>query len=138
LVLLILSDFDPDGRVIASSFARSMRDDFGIENVEPFQVALTEDQIEKYDLVPQMGAKDKSSNYQKFVDEYGMDAFELEAIDSDELQQELRDAINDVIDHEAFNAEVDAEKADAVELESLKKTLKPIMLEALGAGDENE
>ncbi len=33
LIILIASDFDPDGEEIARSFARSMRDDFGINNV---------------------------------------------------------------------------------------------------------
>ncbi len=38
LVLLLLSDFDPDGEEIAHSFARSMRDDFGIEDIHPIKV----------------------------------------------------------------------------------------------------
>ncbi len=33
LVLLILSDFDPDGEEIAKSFPRSLRDDFGLSDV---------------------------------------------------------------------------------------------------------
>lgn len=41
LILLILSDFDPDGQEIAHSLARSLRDDFGIENIDPIKVALT-------------------------------------------------------------------------------------------------
>lgn len=40
LVTLILSDLDPDGDEIAQSFARSMRDDFGIEKIYPIKVAL--------------------------------------------------------------------------------------------------
>ena len=33
LILLILSDFDPDGEEIAASFPRSLRDDFGLSHV---------------------------------------------------------------------------------------------------------
>src|SRR5262249_46308333 len=34
LILVVLSDFDPEGEDIAHSFARSMRDDFGVYQVE--------------------------------------------------------------------------------------------------------
>ena len=40
LVLLLVSDFDPDGEQIAESFASSMRRDFGIANVDAVKVTL--------------------------------------------------------------------------------------------------
>ena len=52
LVLLMLSDFDPDGEEIAHSLARSLRDDFGIERIEPVKVALTAAQVDEYELPP--------------------------------------------------------------------------------------
>ena len=42
---LVLSDFDPEGEDIAHSFARSMRDDFGIDQIELVKVALTDRQV---------------------------------------------------------------------------------------------
>ncbi len=51
LVLLMLSDHDPDGEEIAQSFARSMRDDFGIEDIHPVKVALNRDQVDSLHLV---------------------------------------------------------------------------------------
>jgi len=133
LVFLILSDLDPDGREIASSLPRSMRDDFYIpeSKIEAFQASLTLDQVGRYNLVPNMSAKILSPNYTKYVEEYGEDVFELEAIDSADLQQELRNAIEDVIDVDAYNAEIKKEKQDAAKLEAIKKALQPIMLEAL-------
>ncbi len=56
LVLLIATDFDPDGEEIAASFARSMRDDFGIEDVAPIKVALTAEQVQRFNLPPVMQA----------------------------------------------------------------------------------
>ncbi len=50
LVLLILSDFDPDGEEICQSFVRSMRDDFSIDNDHPVKVALTHEQVVEYGL----------------------------------------------------------------------------------------
>ena len=54
LVLLVLSDFDPSGEDIAHSFARSMRDDFGISKIVPMKVALNRNQIDRLGLPPQM------------------------------------------------------------------------------------
>ena len=57
LVLLMVGDFDPDGEDICHSFARSMRDDFGIASVHPIKVALTAEQVERVSLPPLMKAK---------------------------------------------------------------------------------
>jgi hypothetical protein len=113
LVLLILSDFDPDGEGIAESFARSMRDDLYIDNIHPIKVALTAEQVEEYELPPIMKAKQTSSRSKSFVEKHGDDVFELEALSPDTLQQILRDTIDSVIDREAYDAEVEAEKEDA-------------------------
>jgi hypothetical protein len=123
LILLAVSDFDPEGEDIAESYARSMRDDFGIDNIVPIKVALTHDQVTDMDLPPQMKAKEGSSRRQAFVEKYGDDVFELEAIPPDQLQALLRDTIDSVLDLDAFNAEVDAEKDDAAELTKIRKRL---------------
>src|SRR4030042_6040770 len=68
LIVLILSDFDCDGVEIGQSFARSMRDDFGID-VCPIRVALTHEQTLSLNLPPGGEAKQKeSSNREKFVE----------------------------------------------------------------------
>ena len=56
LVLIILSDFDPSGEEIAHSFARSMRDDFGIENVSAIRAGLTLEQVNTMTHPSQPGA----------------------------------------------------------------------------------
>ena len=123
LVLLILSDFDPDGEEIAHSLARSMRDDFDVQEVVPIKVALTADQVEEFALPPLMTAKKTSTNYKRFVEKHGDDVFELEAIEPETLQTILAEAIDGVIDVDAFNHEVDAEKADAAFLQSVRYTV---------------
>jgi 5S rRNA maturation endonuclease (ribonuclease M5) len=106
LIVLILSDFDPDGEEIAQSFARSMRDDFDID-VHPIKVALTGDQVGELRLPPKMEAKEGSKNFQKFIDQYGKNVFELEAIEPEKLQEMLDSAIKSIIDVNAFNSELD-------------------------------
>jgi hypothetical protein len=128
LVLLMLSDFDPDGEEIAHTFARSLRDDFDIVNIEPIKVALTAEQVEEYSLPAMMTAKTDSKNYQRFADKHGDNVWELEAVQPATLQQMLQDAIDNVLVVEAFNHEIDQEKADAAKLEGVRR----VMLETLG------
>ncbi|HUY36724.1 MAG TPA: ParB N-terminal domain-containing protein [Pirellulales bacterium] len=123
LIPLIVGDFDPDGEEIARSFARSMRDDFHIENIHPIKVALTQTQTKKYKLQQNMLAKEKSPNYARFVAKYGTNVWEVEALRPQQLQAILRDAIDSVLDRAAFNRELDAEKADAAHLEGVRRTV---------------
>jgi len=136
LVVLFLSDFDPDGIVIAESFARSMRDDFDIENIVPVRVGLTREQIDAMDDPPTaLDPKTTSPNYRAFVKEHGEDCWELEAIPPADLQQILRESIDSVLDVKAFNAEVDAEKTDAAKLDGVRKTVHSA-LESLNLGTQ--
>lgn len=131
LVLLMLSDFDPDGEEIVHSFARSMRDDFGIQRIHPLKVALTEEQVTKHALPAQMVAKTSSVHHAKFIAQHGENVFELEALAPECLQEIVREAVDSVLDTEAFNAEMDAEKADAGFLTGLRTTVCK-MLEQVG------
>src|SRR5581483_2779726 len=90
LILLFLSDFDPEGEDIPHSFARSMRDDFGIVDVVPIKVGLTADQVQEMNLPARMTAKATSSRYAKFTERHGNDVFELEAVPPERMQQILR------------------------------------------------
>ena len=124
LVLLMVTDFDGDGECIAESFARSMRDDFGIENITPIKVALNGDQVASRNLPPVMKAKPASKQTPKFVAKHGSHVWELEALKPDDLQGILRTAIVSVIDVDAFNAEQRAEADDAAGLKAIRETVQ--------------
>jgi hypothetical protein len=78
-----------------------------------------------------LDAKKSSSRYKKFAARYGDAAYELEALPPQSLEQLLAGAVDSVLDVEAFNAEVKAEKRDVAGLagkrriafEALTKTL---------------
>ena len=124
LVLLIVSDFDPEGEDIARSFARSMRDDFDIVNPHLIKVALTLEQVKQYNLPPNAEAKPTSSRYKNFVEKNGKDVFELEALPPETLQQITRQAIESVIDRAALQGAIDAEKKDSVFLEGVRRRVR--------------
>jgi hypothetical protein len=124
LILFILGDFDPDGESIVNAFCKSMRDDFDIPmtKLEPRWVCLTHDQVQHLELPPAMEAKKTSPNYGKFVEKYGAtDTYELEAVQPVQMQQIVRDAIESVLDREAFQAERRREELDSAELEVLRR-----------------
>jgi ParB-like chromosome segregation protein Spo0J len=127
LIILNLGDFDPEGEDIPHSFARSMRDDLGIKNVVAVKVGLTLEQVRALRLPPQMKAKKDSSRYTGFVDRYGDDVHELEAVPPEWLQQKLRDNIDSVLDVDAYNREIDAEKEDAARLDAIREKVKAML-----------
>lgn len=123
LVLLMLTDFDPDDEMIASSFARSLRDDLGLVNIVAVKVALNADDVINYNLPSDMDAKPSSPNYESFVERFGTKAVELDAIPVQLLQQKLREAIEQYLDMDEFNAQLKLEQQDAVEIEAYRKVL---------------
>jgi hypothetical protein len=123
LVLLMLTDFDPDGEEIAASFARSLRDDFGLNNIHPVKVALTAEDIRDNDLPSDIDAKESSPNYEKFIAKYGTKVVELDAAPVKLLQSKLRDAIQSVIDVDEYNAQVDLEYQDAANVEAHRRVV---------------
>lgn len=135
LVLIVLSDHDPDGTTIAESLARSLRDDFKVRGgaITPVRAALTDTQIKDLALPPNKEtAKESSANFESFVSRYGHNVYELEAVPLAKLQQMLRDAVDSVLDHEAFNAEVAREADDARDI----KINRQRVMAALGRGPQ--
>jgi len=123
LVLLILSDFDPDGEEIAASFPRSLRDDFGLWNVKSIKVALSGADVKEYNLPSDMEAKPSSPNYRKFVERHGTHVAELDAAPVELLQKKLRDAIESCLDMELLRVELEKEKEDAAFIAARKKVI---------------
>ena len=124
LVVLLVSDFDPDGEEIAASFARSMRDDFGIDSIHPIKVALTAAQVREHNLPPSMEAKASSSRTKGFVAKHGANVWELEALPPATLQQIVREAIVSVLDMDLFEREQLAEQNDAVRMRAIRQTVQ--------------
>ena len=128
LILLILSDFDPDGEEIAASFPRSLRDDFGLSDVTAHKVALTGDDVRDHKLPSDMEAKESSMNYKKFVQKYGVHVAELDAAPVVLLQGKLRDAIESCLDMDLFRAELVKEKEDYAFIAATKQ----LVIKAMG------
>ena len=99
----------------------------GIESIVPVKVALTAEQVEELNLPPNLTAKKTSSRRKGFVERFGENVFELEAIPPRVLQQSLRDAIDAVLDLDAYNAEIDREKQDAAFLDTVRRQAHAVL-----------
>jgi hypothetical protein len=131
LIVLVLSDFDPEGEDIPHSFARSMRDDFGIANIDARKVCLTHEQVLERDLPKTFDMKTEGSRYKKFTAKYGDRVHELEALPVGDRAELLREAIESVMDVDAYNREQEAEKLDAVRIEAIRRKAVAAMAEVL-------
>ena len=126
MVLIVASDFDPEGESICESFARSMRDDFEVD-IACIKAALTYQQTQELDLPPALQAKETSSRYAGFAERYGDDVYELEALPPERLQELVDEAVRSVIDIDVFNRELATEKTDSQWLDLKRRQLLSVM-----------
>jgi hypothetical protein len=145
LILITLTDMDADGCVIPNSVAYRLRDLLEIP-VEWHHAGITMEQVERYGFpVGFEVAKKTSPSYKRYVETYYADdpsyerymdenlpdappVWELDAVTPLSLLAEmLREKIEAVLDHKAFNAEKMEANKDATFLEAVRKRL----LEAL-------
>lgn len=138
LLILVVSDFDADGVAIGETLLQSLREDFGAV-ADAVRVGLNLEQVERFGLIDNSTVAKKSSpQYQKFIEKYGRQAraYELEAMRPEQLQLILSEAINQVIDIEAFNTELEAEKFDAAYLQAVRERICEAARELLAGGDD--
>jgi ParB-like nuclease domain len=137
LIVIVLTDHDPEGQMIPQVGGRTLRDDFELDNVTIIQAGVTRDQIMRYNLATMNFAKETSSNYDWYVErnrdwfvENGYEVgtvWELEALDPADMLRDLDGVIRAVLDIDLFNAEVAREREDAVYLEALGRRAPEIL-----------
>jgi hypothetical protein len=129
LIVIVLSDFDPEGEMIAQVGGRTLRDDFGVEDFDIIKAGVTREQIEKHNLPSQNFAKDTSSNFQWFKERNEGDetVYELEALEPPVMLADLEGVITSTLDMDLFNREAAREQEEAPYLEASRRNV----LEAL-------
>jgi hypothetical protein len=125
LVLVIVADFDPSGEWIADTYARSMRDDFGIVKVEAYRAALTRDQVRERRLQSSLDVRAENTHAKLFRLRYGLrqKPYELESLKPDDLRELVRKAIESVMDVKRFNDEIRRARVDAKNIASTRAAI---------------
>src|SRR5512135_2093627 len=97
-ILLYLGDHDPSGE----DMVRDVRDrliEFGVERLEVHKLALTMDQIKKF-RPPPNPAKWTDSRAAAYVEKFGEQSWELDALPPRELNRIVEEAILEYLDQE--------------------------------------
>ena len=119
LIVLVLSDLDPSGKHIKKDYEnkfRFMAKELGFQ--EPYiieKIAVTEEQVKKYDLPPMQ---------KKYRGQGVLDIWELEALDPTTLRSIVREAIEKYVDLEQLREDQQIEKAEKETLLNLIVTLR--------------
>jgi hypothetical protein len=126
LIVIVVSDFDPEGQDIPNAFGLSLRDDFDIEpdRLVIIKAALTYKQTQELGLHEGQMAKDDSARYDRFVDAYGERCWELEAVPTDTLREIVEANIRRTIDLDAFNGELATQRQEQVELNEHRRRVR--------------
>jgi hypothetical protein len=82
---------------------------------------LTAEQVKRFKLPKNTKAKASSSRFKGFREKHGQYVWELEALSPETMADELRKAIDSVIDTAAFEHERAREVEDARHLEATRK-----------------
>ena len=124
LVLIVASDFDPEGLDLAKDATRSLRDVWEL-NVHYHRLAVSRDQIDQLDLSEDFNpAKKSSTRFKSFVGETGSEhTWELEALPPEYLQNQLRSAIESNMDMDLYQAAIEQEREEASELKRIRNEL---------------
>jgi len=122
-ILLYVGDHDPSGmymsevdlperlrRYGANDFEEWMGKGFRLE-----RIALIDDDLEN---LPSFDAKTEDPRYDWYVEQYGEDAYELDAMDPNELRDRVEEAINGYIDPDAWEQH---KKIEEVQRETTRK-----------------
>lgn len=111
--VLQLTDFDPSGE----DMVRDLEDRltrYGAAGIELTKIALTSDQVSTLGLPP-MPAKKSDPRYVRFAQSFGDQVVELDALPPDELERIVSTAIEELINQDAWNAEVEKAKQEKEE-----------------------
>jgi hypothetical protein len=125
MVVLAVSDHDPEGFELVDDCIRSLRDLWGIKCLDLHRVAVTEGQIDELDLHEDFNpAKESSPRFKGYVERTGSTkTWECEALPPDFLREALEEAIKVNMNHAIFETTVEQEKHDLESLRELKNKL---------------
>ncbi len=121
-VILYFGDFDPSGVDMLDVPIKTLTDEMGIYGVEYKRIGLNPEHIEEYGLKPNPDAAKKSDGrYKKFVEKYGTDiTVELDALHPSDLENMIRQAIENEIDMELFEGQREKENDDDSKLKEIQ------------------
>ena len=134
VVIFHLGDHDPSG----IDMTRDIRDRLELfvgRAVQVNRIALTMEQVEQYNPPPNP-AKQTDSRFQSYVDAYGDESWELDALEPSVLVRLIRDNVREIIDRDAWQEAVQEQEQDRAELRAIAGSYQRAV-ESVGAEIED-
>jgi len=126
-VLLCFSDHDPEGFDLCDDAIRSLRFLHNVK-VELVRVGVTREQIEKHNVKPNF-AKEDSTRLEGYKRRTGStDTWECEALDPEFIQNEMENALLNVLDVEQMNAVIRLENEEKWQIQNIRRNIGPKLL----------
>lgn len=120
ICILYVGDHDPSGLDMIRDVEDRMKA-FGLQGYEVKHIALTMEQIKKYNPPPNP-AKEKDSRFDWYKEKFGEVSWEADALKPKVLNQIVRDNIEGLIDMDVFEDMLEQEKKDKKKLEKYRKS----------------
>ena len=116
--LLYMGDLDPSGEDMVRDIKDRLKEFRA--NVQVDKIALNKEQVEEFNLPPNP-AKTTDPRSRGFIAENGAFSWELDAMPPASLDSLLREKLEELLDREAYDAQIELENKDKAEMEKFGK-----------------
>jgi hypothetical protein len=132
LVVVYISDLDPEGVDMPSSWKKYLRHDFKVE-ATVYRATVTPAQVKKYKLPPDADVKLSSTRAGKFIQEYGDQCWELDSMPEQILINEVSSTVRAVLDVDALNRTFEREREADIKLARIEAGVRAFVTEQFAA-----
>lgn len=122
VTILHLGDHDPSGIDMTRDNDDRLNMVFG-GDVEMIRIALNMDQIEQYNPPPNP-AKVTDSRFEQYLQDFGPDSWELDALEPSVINDLIRTHVDDIRDDDLFNERLEQQDDDRAELDRIIEDLQ--------------
>ena len=123
LVVIYISDLDPEGINMPASWKKYLEHDFRVE-AAVYRAAVTPEQVEKYTLPPDADVKGSSPRAPAFVRQYGTQCWELDSMPEKVFIDEVTKAVRAHLDIDALNRAFEREREADIKLARIAATVR--------------
>lgn len=120
-ILFYLGDHDPSGEDMVRDIAERLRE-FGVVDLTVEKIALTMAQVREYNPPPNP-AKTTDARYARYAEQHGTSSWEVDALPPDVLGRLIREAFDRVVDRDAMDEVIAAERRDKQRLREVVRSL---------------
>jgi hypothetical protein len=131
-VVLYFGDLDPSGVQMLEATEETLEDELDLYGVEFKRIGLNPEHIEQYNLpADPTAAKSTDPRYEKYVEQYGTVAVELDALHPAALKKMIKQSIEAEIDMDSFEEQQEKETEDDDRLYEIREKVYAAINSAL-------